>query len=237
MSNIVLAVPSKGRLEELSREIFLEAGMAINRPGGARSYSGTLEGVDNIDVRFLPASEIARELVHGTIDIGITGVDLIYETAENAIDSVMLACELGFGKADVVIAVPDAWIDVTHMADLSDVGADFRAKHGRWLRVATKYIHLTRQFFANNNFAEYRIVQSSGATEAAPSSGAADLIVDITSTGSTLKANGLRILSDGIILKSEANLIVSKAAKWTPAQRMSLAQILDAIGVVHNDDD
>lgn len=235
-STVTLAIPSKGRLEELSRAIFAEAGMPVERPGGARSYSGFLEGFEDITVRFLPAGEIARELIRGTVDIGITGVDLIHETMENGADAVVLACELGFGQADVVVAIPDAWIDVTHMRDLADVASDFRRTHGRWLRVATKYVHLTRKFFADHNIAEYRIVQSVGATEAAPASGAADLIVDITSTGSTLNANGLRILSDGVILKSEANLIVSKATKWTPAQRMALAQILDAIGVTHNDD-
>ncbi len=237
MSEVILAVPSKGRLEELSRELFAQGGMAITRSGGARSYVGSLEGFDNISVRFLPASEIARELVRGSVDIGITGVDLIYEVAENAIDNVTLACELGFGQADVVVGVPDAWIDVTHMRDLADVAADFRTKHSRWLRVATKYVHLTRAFFAKHSIAQYQIVQSVGATEAAPSSGAADLIVDITSTGSTLKANGLRILADGVILQSEANLIVSKSANWSPAQRMAIAQILDNIGIMQTDDD
>lgn len=235
MSELVLAVPSKGRLEELSRAVFAEAGMPITRPGGARSYSGALEGLSDVRVRFLPAVEIARELVRGTVDLGITGVDLIHETAENGPESVVLACDLNFGHADVVVAVPDAWIDVTHMRDLSDVASDFRARHGRWLRVATKYIHLTRGYFAEHGIAEYRIVESVGATEAAPASSAADLIVDITSTGSTLKANGLRILQDGVILKSSANLIVSRATNWSPAQRLILTQLLDAIGVVTND--
>lgn len=235
MNNLILAVPSKGRLEELTRAVFAEAGLPITRPGGARSYSGALDGLKDVTVRFLPAVEIARELVRGTVDLGITGVDLIHETAENGPDSVVLACDLNFGHADVVVAVPDAWIDVTHMRDLSDVAADYRARHGRWLRVATKYIHLTRAYFAEHGIAEYRIVESVGATEAAPASGAADLIVDITSTGSTLKANGLRILHDGVILKSSANLIVSRASNWSPAQRLILTQLLDAIGVVTND--
>lgn len=235
MNKVILAVPSKGRLEELSRAVFSEAGLPIDRPGGARSYAGSLQGIDDITVRFLPAGEIARELIRGSVDIGITGADLIHEAAENGADSVVFACELGFGHADVIVAVPDAWIDVTHMRDLSDVAADFRAKHGRWLRVATKYINLTRRYFAEHGIAEYRIVESVGATEAAPASGAADLIVDITSTGSTLNANGLRILADGVILKSEANLIVSRASQWSPAQRLILTQLLDAIGVVIND--
>lgn len=235
MNDIILAVPSKGRLEELSRAVFAEAGLPITRPGGTRSYLGALEGLDAISVRFLPAGEIARELVAGTIDLGITGVDLIHEAAEDGADKVVLACDLGFGEADVIVAVPDAWIDVTHMRDLSDVASDFRARYGRWLRVATKYVNLTRHYFAEHGIAEYRIVESVGATEVAPASGAADLIVDITSTGSTIKANGLRVLVDGTILKSSANLIVSRASEWSPAQRLVLSQLLDAIGVTTND--
>ncbi len=234
MSDLILAVPSKGRLEELSRAVFAEAGVPVTRPGGARSYAGALEGMDGVTVRFLPAGEIARELVRGTVDFGITGEDLIHEVAENGIDNVVLACDLGFGQADVIVAVPDAWIDVTHMRDLSDVASDFRARHGRWLRVATKYVNLTRRYFAAHGIAEYRIVESVGATEAAPASGAADLIVDITSTGSTLKANGLRILADGVILKSSAHLITSDGANWSAEQRQTLSNILSAIGATPN---
>ncbi len=237
MGEIILAIPSKGRLEEQAREIFAQSGMEISRPGGARSYNGSIKGFDDYLVRFLPASEIARELVKGNIDIGITGVDLIYEAGENALDKVVLACELGFGQADVVLAVPDAWIDVVNMYDLFDVAADFREKHGRFLRIATKYVNLTRQFLAKHAIAQYKIVQSLGATEAAPSSQVADIIVDISSTGSTLRANGLRILEDGILLKSEANLIISKQAQWSAAQRMSIAQLLDNIGIMQNDDE
>jgi len=235
MNDVTLAVPSKGRLEELSRAVFSEAGMPISRPGGARSYVGALEGLAEVSVRFLPAGEIARELVRGKVDLGITGVDLIHEAAENGAENVVLACDLGFGEADVVVAVPDAWIDVIHMRDLSDVASDFRARHGRWLRVATKYVHLTRRFFADHGIAEYRIVESVGATEAAPASGAADLIVDITSTGSTMRANGLRILTDGVILKSSAHLIVARGSAWSPGQRLVLSQLLDAIGVTSNE--
>jgi len=231
MNKLVLAVPSKGRLEELTREAFAKVGMEIMRPQGVRSYAGNLQGFDDVIVRFLPAGEIARELIHGTIDIGITGEDLIHESLENGAESVIFAQKLGFGNADVVVGVPDAWIDVKHMRDLSDVASDFRAKHGRWLRVATKYIHLTRKFFADNGIAEYRIVQSVGATEAAPATGAADLIVDITSTGATLKANGLRILDDGVMLKSEANLIISRTANWNDEKNQILQKILSKIGV------
>jgi ATP phosphoribosyltransferase len=137
---------------------------------------------------------------------------------------------LGFGKADVVVAVPDPWIDVTRMTDLADVAADFRPRHRRWLRIATKYGNLTRRFFARHSMVEYRIVESTGATEAAPAAGAADLIVDITTTGSTLAANALRVLEDGLILKSEAHLFVSRRAAWTPENRAQLDQVLARLG-------
>ena len=229
MAGITLAVPSKGRLEELTRDWFAQNGLAITRPGGARSYLGAIDGMPEITVRFFPASEIARELIRGTIDFGVTGRDLIHETSESGPSAVAFAKPLGFGTADVVVAVPDAWIDVTHMHDLADVASDFRSRHGRWLRVATKYITITRQHFAGAGIAEYRIVESLGATEAAPASGVADIIVDITTTGSTLTANALRVLDDGVLLNSEACLLVSRTARWTPKRRLQLQSVLSRL--------
>jgi ATP phosphoribosyltransferase len=230
--NLILAVPSKGRLEEETRRVFGESRLPITRPGGARSYVGAIKNQPGVSVRFYPAGEIARELIMGAIDIGVTGLDLIHEAAENGSDKVLTVKALAFGQADVVVAVPDAWIDVTHMVDLADVASDFRVRHGRWLRVATKYVHLTRKFFAEWGIAEYRIVESAGATEAAPASGAADLIVDITSSGETLAANALRILEDGLVMKSEAHLIVSKAADWSPLKKAQLEALLSIMGGV-----
>lgn len=230
MSGITLAVPSKGRLEELTREWFAANGLVISRPGGARSYLGAIEAMPGVTVRFFPAAEIARELIRGTIDIGVTGRDLIHETAESGPQAVHFARALDFGHADVVAAVPDAWIDVTHMHDLADVASDFRSRHKRWMRIATKYITITRQHFAAAGIAEYRIVESLGATEAAPASGVADIIVDITTTGSTLTANQLRVLEDGVLLKSEANLIVSRTAQWSGERRVILDELLKRLG-------
>ncbi|RYE09428.1 MAG: ATP phosphoribosyltransferase [Hyphomicrobiales bacterium] len=227
---LTIAVPSKGRLEEETRRVFGESRLAIIRPGGARSYVGSIKDQPQVSVLFYPAAEIARELIMGTIDIGVTGSDLIHEAAENGARNVVFVKPLQFGHADVIVAVPDAWIDVVNMGDLADVASDFRARHGRWLRIATKYVHLTRKFFADHGIAEYRIVESAGATEAAPASGAADLIVDITSSGETLAANSLRILEDGLILKSEAQLIVSKAANWTPMKKAQLEALLSIMG-------
>lgn len=230
MSILTLVVPSKGRLEEKSRDAFARAGLGIDRNGGARAYLGTIADRADIVVRFMRAGDIASELIRGQVDLGVTGADLIHEASETGPDAVIFAKPLAFGAADVVVAVPEAWRDVERMQDLSDVAADFRTRHGRWLRVATKYLNLTRRHFAGHGIAEYQIVESAGATEAAPSQGAADLIVDITSTGSTLKANGLKILADGVILKSEANLIVSRTADWPADKKAILAEILTAMG-------
>jgi len=227
---LTLAVPSKGRLEELTRDWFARRGLAITRPGGVRSYLGAIDGMPEVTVRFYPASEIARELIRGTIDLGVTGRDLIHETSEAGPAAVEFARDLGFGYADVVVAVPEAWIDVTHMHDLADVASDFRSRHGRWLRVATKYVTITRQHFARAGIAEYRIVESLGATEAAPASGVADIVVDITTTGSTLAANGLRVLEDGVMLKSEANLVVSRLARTDPRKAARIDGLLDRLG-------
>ncbi len=227
---LVLAVPSKGRLEDETRRIFGESRLPIARPGGVRSYVGSIKNQPQVSVRFYPAAEIARELIMGAIDLGVTGSDLVHEAAENGGASVVFVKPLNFGHADVVVAVPDAWIDVTRMADLADVASDFRSRYGRWLRVATKYVYLTRRFFADHGIAEYRIVESAGATEAAPASGTADLIVDITSSGETLNANALRILEDGVVMRSEANLIVSRSAAWTPMKKAQLEALLSIMG-------
>jgi ATP phosphoribosyltransferase len=232
MQGLTLAIPSKGRLEQDSRAAFEQAGLRIERPGGARAYIGSSVRQPDLAIRFMPATEIARELTRGTIDLGITGTDLIEDATESSADHVLVVKSLGFGQADVVVAVPDPWIDVTQMTDLADVAADFRTRHGRWLRVATKYVNLTRRHFANHGMIEYRIVESTGATEAAPAAGTADLIVDITSSGSTLAANALRVLEDGVILKSEAQLYVSRKTDWTPMRRAQLEALMSIVGWV-----
>ena len=163
---------------------------------------------------FLSAPEIAREIGAGAVHLGITGRDQVEETVPDWQAKVELVAPLGFGRCEVVVAVPEPWIDVATMEDLDDVAAEFRPRHGRRLTVATKYVNLTRRFFAGHGIADYRIVESLGATEGAPATGAADLIVDITTTGATLRANGLKVLADGVILRSEAHLVASRAAKW-----------------------
>ncbi len=229
---LTLALPSKGRLKEKALALFEKAGFELSLPDDDRNYQGSLNlGGDHspVDLLFLSASEIARELVNGRLHAGVTGEDLARETVHNADEYLDFSLKLGFGGANVVIAVPQAWVDVETMADLDDVAGEFRLNHGRRLRIATKYWQLTQSYFADHGIAAYRIVESLGATEAAPAAGQADVIVDITSTGSTMQANNLKILDDGVILKSEANLIVSKMINTSPSDKDSLGHICKAL--------
>jgi ATP phosphoribosyltransferase len=227
-NKLILGLPSKGRLQENASEFFKRAGLIVSKNGG-RGYTGTLKGVADVEIAFLSASEIAGNLEQGSIHFGVTGEDLIREKLAAPEASVDLLLKLGFGHADVVVAVPQSWIDVDKMADLDDVALAFHAKRGKRLRVATKYFNLTRTFFADQGINDYRIVESLGATEGAPAAGSAEVIVDITSTGATLVANSLKILDDGVILKSEANLIASLNADWTQASLAAARVILDRL--------
>ena len=228
-AHFVLAVPSKGRLQENAEAFFSRAGLVLSKPGGARVFCGTIAGLDNVEIAYLSASEIAANLARGAVHLGITGEDLIRESIHDADSRVALIEALGFGSANVVVAVPQAWIDVRTMADIDDVTTEFRDQHNRRMRVATKYINLTRNFFAQHGIVDYRIVESAGATEGAPATGAAEMIVDITTTGATLAANGLKVLDDGVILRSQANLVASRSADWSSDARETARVILDHI--------
>ena len=225
----VLAVPSKGRLQENAAGFFARAGLRMTQGRGARDYRGTLEGIDGVEVAFVSASEIVGLLAAGQAHLGITGEDLVRETVERADDALALLAPLGFGQANVVVAVPQAWIDVRTMSDLEDVAAAFYTRRRERMRVATKYVNLTRRFFAENHVIDYRIVESLGATEGAPAAGQAELIVDITTTGATLAANGLKVLDDGVILRSEANLVAALRADWDASARERARQLLARI--------
>ncbi len=226
---LVLAVPAKGRLQENAEAFFARSGLTLVKPRGARDYRGAVVGLDRVEVAYLSASEITAQLAAGTVHMGVTGEDLVREQMPDANERVVLIEGLGFGSATVVVAVPQAWIDVRTMADIDDVATAFRHTHGRRMRVATKYINLTRDFFGKHGVIDYRIVESAGATEGAPASGSAELIVDITTTGATLSANGLKIVEDGIILRSQANLVAARGANWDAGTRETARVILDRI--------
>ena len=214
-SKLVLALPSKGRLKEQCSAALAKAGFTITRSGPARGYKGEIAELPGVEVNFVSSSEIAQFLKAGSIHIGITGEDLIRESMADADQRVELLARCGFGRADVVVAVPACWLDVRRMSDLEEMALAFRRTHGRQVRVATKYMNMTRRFFTRHDVTGYRIVESLGATEGAPAAGLAELIVDITTTGTTLRANGLKVLDDGIILESQANLFASKSAAWS----------------------
>ncbi len=230
-ANLILAVPSKGRLMESTRDALAIAGLELRKSGSERGYRGELAGIDNVEIAYISASEIANALRTGRVHLGVTGEDLVREEISDAEGRVKFLKKLGFGFADVVVAVPDCWIDVRRMQDLNEVAMAFRRRHQRRMRVATKYMNLTRRHFAAHGIADYRIVESLGATEGTPAAGTAELIVDITSSGSTIKANGLKVIEGGVILRSEANLIQSKTASWSPEIRAIQNDILARLGV------
>lgn len=227
--NLVIAVPSKGRLKDDTLKLFAAAGLTVDPPADTRSYQTRIAGRDDVEIAFLSASEIARELASGGVHLGVTGEDLARETIRETDRVVDIVLPLGFGHADVVVAVPESWVDVSTMADLDDVAADYRSRYGRRLRIATKYWQLTQHWFGQHGIGVYRIVESLGATEGAPAAGSADAIVDITSTGSTIRANNLKILDDGVILRSEANLIRAKLATWDANSTRSAEEILSKL--------
>src|SRR5947207_8340784 len=225
----IIAVPAKGRLQETAARFCSRAGLELIKPRGARDYRGTIAGLAGVEVAFLSAPEITELLGQGMVHFGVTGEDLVREMIPDADSKVILIDGLGFGHANVVVAVPQAWIDVHSMADLDDVATAFRLKHDRKMRLATKYVNLTRAFFSAQGITDYRIVESTGATEGAPAAGSAELIVDITTTGTTLAANALKVIEDGIILRSQANLVAARAASWDVTARECARIVLDRL--------
>jgi len=225
---LTIAVPSKGRLKDQTEAWLLDCGFKLKAAGGGRGYRAVLDGLPEAEVQLLSSSDIAAALESGDLHLGVVGEDLLRE--QNALDGrAMLLLALGFGRADLVVAAPESWIDVATMADVDEVAMAYLHRTGRRMRVATKYPVQTRAFFASRGVADYRIVDSSGATEGAPAAGTAELIVDITTTGATLKANGLRPLADGLILQSQAQLAASLNAPWTAGGLAAVRRFVRAI--------
>ena len=219
MKNLItIGLPSKGRLKESSISFLDKNNLKLIINGGERNYFAEVKNFPNIKIIYLHAKEIIQRIGDDTLDIGISGLDLLNESAANLKQKIEIKKKLDFGLANVVIAVPGDWIDVQTLADLEEVSFDFRDKKNTRLRVATKYPNLTNTFLVSKGITQYKIVPSLGATETYPFIGSSEIITDITSTGKTLKDNNLRILKDGLILKSQACLFYSKkkAAKLQP---------------------
>ena len=223
-----LAVPSKGRLMDKTFDWFAARGITMRRSGSERDYAAEVAGAD-LELRLMAAGEIPRDLAAGRIHLGVTGSDMVRERVPAWDQAVEVLRPMGFGHADLVIAVPGFWVDVATLDDLDAVAADFRARHGHRLRIATKYHRLVRDFLRAAGVADYRLVDSQGATEGTVAHGTAEAIADITSTGETLRANGLRILEDGVIHRSEATLFRARRAEWHDADRAALADLVSRL--------
>ena len=211
MSNtITIGLPSKGRLKDKTISFFEENGSKILQSDKERNYFATIENKPNVKIIYLHAKEIIQRLGDGTLDLGISGLDLLNESEKNLRDKIFIKDKLNFGKANLVVAVPDDWIDVQTIADLEEVSFDIKLKRNTRLRVATKYPNLTNDFLFSKGVTQYKLIPSLGATETYPFIGSSEIITDITSTGKTLVDNNLRALKDGQILNSTACLFIAK---------------------------
>ena len=226
-----LGVPSKGRLMEKTFGWFGKRGVTLRKAGSEREYAGEVEGIAGVELVLLSAGEIPRELATGNIHLGVTGSDLVREKLANWSTRVQEVAPMGFGGADLVIAVPQCWVDVDTLDDLDAAAAAFRAAHGHRLRIATKYHRLVREFLREHGVADYQLIDSQGATEGTVKNETAEAIADITSTGETLRANGLKVLSDGLIHASQATLFRGRRHDWSPEQRESFRALCDRLGV------
>jgi len=215
---ITIGLPSKGRLKDKSIAFFDNKGFKVLQSERERNYFASIENKKNVKIIYLHAKEIIQRLGDGTLDIGISGLDLLNESEKNLQDKIIIHQKLNFGSANLVIAVPNDWIDVQTIADLEEIAFDIRSKRNTRLRVATKYPNLTNNFLFSKGVTQYKLISSLGATETYPFIGSSEIITDITSSGKTLADNNLRVLKDGLILKSTACLFVSKkkAAKLQP---------------------
>ena len=226
---IKLGVPSKGRLMDKTFAWFGARGVSLARTGSDREYAGAVEGIEGVELVLLSAGEIPRELAAGRIHLGVTGTDLVREKLARWEQQVEEIALLGFGQADLILAVPNCWVDVDTLDDLDAASAAFRARHGFRLRIATKYHRLVREFLQENGVADYQLVDSQGATEGVVKNETAEAVADITSTGETLRANHLKILSDGLMLKSQATLWRSRVAAYSDADRLVLKALMDQL--------
>ncbi|MGY6633950.1 MAG: ATP phosphoribosyltransferase [Alkalilacustris sp.] len=226
-----LGVPSKGRLMDQTFDWFAARGVTLRRTGDAREYAGCVEGAEGVALVLLSAAEIPREMASGRIHLGVTGSDLVREQLADWPAQVTALTPMGFGHADLVIAVPAAWVDVETLDDLDAVAAQFRATHGHRLRIATKYHRLVRDHLRAHGVADYQLVDSQGATEGTVANATAEAVADITSTGATLRANHLRVLAGPPVHASQATLFAARAADWDAPARHALAGLCARLGL------
>jgi ATP phosphoribosyltransferase len=230
--SLKLGVPSKGRLMDKTFDWFQARGIGLSRSGSDREYAGQVNGIDGVSLVLLSAGEIPRELAAGRVHFGVTGTDLVHEKLPLWNRQVEELVAMGFGRADLVLAVPRIWVDVDTLDDLDAAAAAFRARHGHRLRIATKYHRLVREFLAGAGVADYALVDSQGATEGTIRNQTAEAIADITSTGETMIANHLKILSDGLVLRSQATLWRSRTAQFAPGDSVAMKELSSRLRAV-----
>ena len=212
IKNIInIGIPSKGRLRKDILRIFKKNKLKLVSERGERDLLGSIKNLSNVKILYLHAREIVERLGDGSLDFGFSGYDLLKESEINIQNKINVVKKYGFGKATLVVAIPDPWIDVQTVADLEEIAFEFKDRKNKRLRVATKYPNLTREFLFAKGVTQFKLVGSLGATEAYPFTGSSEIITDITSTGETLRANNLRILKDGEILKSEACMMIPRS--------------------------
>lgn len=229
--SLKLGVPSKGRLMEQTFDWFADRGITLSRSGSDREYAGAVEGIAGLDLVLLSAGEVPRELAAGRLHLGVTGTDLVREKLVQWDSKVTPLAELGFGFADLIVAVPQCWVDVETLDDLDAAAAAFRAEHGFRLRIATKYHRLVRDYLRQAGVADYQLVDSQGATEGTVKNLTAEAIADITSTGATIQANHLKILQEPPILRSQATLFLSQTAPVSEEDHAVLAALRGRLGL------
>ncbi|MEM7318565.1 MAG: ATP phosphoribosyltransferase [Pseudomonadota bacterium] len=231
--SLKLGVPSKGRLMEKTFSWFQRRGITLSRTGSDREYAGRVDGVEGVTLVLLSAGEISAELAAGRIHLGVTGTDLIREGLARWDQQVQELAPMGFGQADLIVAVPACWVDVDTLDDLDAAAAAFRARHGHRLRIATKYHRLVREFLTGSGVADFALVDSQGATEGTVKNETSEAVADITSSGETLRANHLKILSDGLVLRSQATLWRSRVAPCDQTERAVLDHMLSRLAATH----
>ncbi|MEJ0027486.1 MAG: ATP phosphoribosyltransferase [Rhizomicrobium sp.] len=227
---LVMALPSKGRLHDQAIDFLNDCGFGVRKSGDGREYVAKLSGIEGVSIIYFRPDEIPARIDLGDAHVGLTGEDLYREYGEGQHASHLLMPNLGFGAARLVVGVPQSWIDVSTLNDLDEAAMLFHQKHGRSLRVATKFARLTRAFFAENGIVEYTLVESAGATEGTPAAGVADLIVDLTSTGATMTQNHLKEIEGGTVIRSHCCMIAAlKARLWSQGTLAALEHVVEQI--------
>ena len=228
MSKIIkIGLPSKGRLKDESLKVFRKSKLFIK--DSKRNYLSEINNFVSNKIIFSHAREIIERLADNSLDLGISGYDLLKESLPGLQNNIQVNSHLNFGFAELVVAVPNDWIDVQTIADLEEISFDFKNKNTSKFRVATKYPNLTNEFLLSKGLTQYKIVNSLGSTEMYPFTDQSEIITDITSTGATLKANKLRVLKDGDILKSSACILVSKKSLRDKYKKEAIKKLLNKI--------